>query len=625
MKLKYILASCLIGATGAFTTSCSDEFSDINSSQSAITNPDIRFLFTECLREFEPMDYTAWFYDVPRLASWGQCTVDPGSNSAQFNIVTEQGSVGSHVYRMLRMVNDLRYHISLMSEEDKARNEYLQYLCNPLLVYMSMNDSDMYGSRQYSEAEQARYTNPPLFLPKYDTSEELVDIWLKELDLTIDYLTSHKDLKDVLGIQDFIYNGKIQKWAKLANSLKLKIAARLINKDRQKAISIANEAIASPAGLILSSEEDFIYNRGLHDNHWNNEFPQSVGRDLLINFMKENHDTRLLSAFTKNDFNGPVIQAFLDQKKELPPYIVKEADIQDGKFLGWKKESLGEPWVRYYGVPLEIAASKRDENKWLFDPDGKLLELATASGAKRHYDPLSYRNQELVKGIYDFTYPDAPDVAPDKDILQTPWYGIFFSAAEVNLLLAEFKLLGAAAPKSAQEYLTEGVRLSAYVYDKSAELNKVPYYAHTCMNDPHDKLIKINDQMVEDMLSHDVYKLNGSLKENLEKIYIQQYIHYILNPVDQFVNVRRTGIPMKGSALLPWGEFDKVLNYTPLIPRRFKVTEPVKTDLLHDITVKAYEDQGYSFGTDGGDPSVLNTQRVWIDKENPQFGEGPKM
>ena len=33
-----------------------------------------------------------------------------------------------------------------------------------------------------------------------------------------------------------------------------------------------------------------------------------------------------------------------------------------------------------------------------------------------------------VKGIYDFTYPDAPDVTPDKDIQITPWYGIYFSA-----------------------------------------------------------------------------------------------------------------------------------------------------------------------------------------------------
>ncbi len=40
--------------------------------------------------------------------------------------------------------------------------------------------------------------------------------------------------------------------------------------------------------------------------------------------MKDNRDTRLLSAFTKNEFNGAVIQAFLDQGKEIPPYIAEK-------------------------------------------------------------------------------------------------------------------------------------------------------------------------------------------------------------------------------------------------------------------------------------------------------------
>lgn len=620
MKLKYIITSCLLGA-GLFS-SCADEFKDINSSESAISTPNVRFLFAECLYKFEPMDYSAWYYDMPRLGMWSQCIVNPGGNLDNFNLITEQGSVGSHVYQMLRMTNDLRYQISQMSEEDKAKYEYIQYLCNPLLVLVGINDSDMYGSRQYSEAEQARYTDPPLFLPKYDTQEELVDYWLKELDDCINYLSSH-NVSDVLGSQDFVYNGDLTKWVKLANSLKLKIAARIINKDRAKAISIVNQAVSSPVGLIETADGDLVYNRGKNNNHWNNNFPHGLGHDLLINFMKENRDTRLLSAFTKNEFNGAVVQAFLNQNKELPPYIAENAIIENRTFKGWKGD--GEPWVRFYGAPLEIGAGLENANEWIFDPTGLRFQLKTQAGGTRNYVALSRRNQELVKGIYDFTYPDDPDVAPDKDILQTPWYGIFFSAAEVNLLLAEFKLLGANLPKSAQDYLTSGCRLSAYVYDHAAELNQVPYYTRTCVNDPFDKTIKIDDTMVNDMLEHDAYKLNGNTAENLEKVYIQQYIHYIMNPVDQFVNVRRSGVPMKGSKLLPWDEFSKLQDFVTFVPRRFKVSEPAPTDQLHDITLEAIKAQGYSYGSDNADPDKLNSQRVWYDKENPQFGEGPKL
>lgn len=61
MKLKYLFASCILGA--GLLSSCADEFKDINSSEGDISTPNIRFLFTECLYQFEPMDYSAWYYD----------------------------------------------------------------------------------------------------------------------------------------------------------------------------------------------------------------------------------------------------------------------------------------------------------------------------------------------------------------------------------------------------------------------------------------------------------------------------------------------------------------------------------------------------------------------------------
>ena len=106
----------------------------------------------------------------------------------------------------------MRFDIKSASclKRKKATYEYIQYLCNPLLVYLSIQDADLYGSRQYTEAEQARYTNPPLLLPKYDTQEELLEVWLKELDQTINYLSSN-EIKDVLNNQDFIYKGDLKK------------------------------------------------------------------------------------------------------------------------------------------------------------------------------------------------------------------------------------------------------------------------------------------------------------------------------------------------------------------------------------------------------------------------------
>lgn len=625
MKYKFIAATLFLGA-GLFS-SCLDDFAEINSKPEDVTTPDIRYLFTSCLAEVEPMDYSAWYYDFNRVANWSQATVSRGGNLSSINLITDQGSIGYQVNRLLRLVNEVRFQVSKMSPEDKAKHEYIQYLCNPLLVYVGMYDSDMYGSRQYTEAEQARYTDPPILKPKFDTQKELFEVWLKELDETINYLTTN-NISSGLGGQDFIYRGDLKKWAKLANSMKLKIAARLINEDKARAIKIANEVAKSPAGVLSETGDDFVFNKGKNDNHWNNDISASmnIGNKQLIDFLVANRDPRLRIIFQKNDFSSKVVQAFLDQKKTLPPYIANNVITEevDGKtvFKEWK--APGEPWVRYYGVPLEIGASKVEDNKWYFNPDGTLFTLLTKEGKEKKYSPLAYRNEEIVRGQQDYNYPVAPDEKPDRDIEDWGWYGLYCSAGEINLLLAEFKLLGADLPKSAQEYLTAGVTLSAKAFDNIAAKNHIPYYDKTS-SDKFDVSIKLKDGEIETMLAHAPYQLNGSVAENLEKVYLQQYIHYLMSPIDQFVTVRRSGVPMKSSTIYKWEALDSQTDYTPLIPRRFKVSEPSPTDILHDIAVEAYKAQGFTYGSGNDIPATLNTERIWYDKKAPQFGEGPNV
>lgn len=624
MKYKVLTLACMMGF--GLLSSCQDDFSELNQKPSDITKPNIRYLFTQCERSFQPGDYSQWYGGFNDISTWAQTTVPTGGNSSDLNRPdVEANGCGYQVNEVLRYANEIRYQIDNMSDEDKAKYEYIKYLCNPMLVYLSIEDADMFGSRQYTEAEMARYTNPPLLLPKYDTQEELMEVWLKELDETLNYLNNN-EVTDLLSSQDFIYYGKVEKWAKLANSLKLRIAARLINKDRARAIKIAEEVAANPAGVLSSIDDDFVYNKGKKDNNWNNNFSVGAGSQQLINFMVSNRDPRLFYFFQKNDYNSNVVQAYFDQKKDLPFYIAANVEYKEegGKkvFTGWK--APGEPWVRYYGLPCEIGAGQNNDYRDYFDPSKIIFSLENKNGDKKTYQPLALRNQEMIKGMLTYTFPDAPDVAPEQDNEQHGWYGLYFSAGEVNLLLAEFKLLGANLPRSAQDYLIDGVTLSVQGYDFVAGKNHIPYYDTPYKNDKFDKTIKLTNDQLTEMLSHDVYKLTGNKKSDLEKVYIQQYIHYMMAPIDQYVTMRRSGVPMKNSTLLPRKEFDSQLGDSYYIPRRFAVMAPEKSNLLYDITIKAYQDQGYTYeGTEAINPQKLSTERVWIDKENPAFGDGP--
>nr|WP_129734366.1 SusD/RagB family nutrient-binding outer membrane lipoprotein [Parabacteroides goldsteinii] len=624
MNYKYIAAIFLLAGAGLFS-SCQDKFADINSDPTKVTNPNIRFLFTQFETAFQPADYSQWFYGFESMSIWAQATTSRGGNDNKINIVSGSGC-GYQVNEALRYANEIKHQISLLDGEEKDKYEYIQYLCNPILVFLSMEDADMYGSRQYSEAEMVRYGGT--LTPKYDTQEELFDLWLQQLNETLTYLAEKKPT-DILSSQDFLYKGDLSKWAKFANSLKLKIATRLINKDKARALQIVNEAVNNAAGLVLTREDDIVINKGKRNNNFNNNLDGlGAGSQQLINFMVENRDPRLFSIFMKNSYNANVIQGFFDQERAIPSYIEKNVEYktENGKkvFTGWK--APGEPWVRYYGTPCQVDLNKNPEFDEYFDPNGVLFCLYDEQGVKKTYTPIAYRNKESVKGGFTYTYPDVPGVTPVEDKEPYGWYGLYFSAGETNLLLAEFKLLGANLPKSAQEYLTTGIEQSVRSYDYIAGQNHLPYYDKPYSNDPFDKSIKLTEEQVSEMLSKDAYKLTGNLREDLEKVYIQQFIHYMMLPMDMFVTARRSGIPMKDSKILPRVQFDPVLGESFVIPRRFPVSAPDKADLLFDITIAAYEAQGFTYsGEQYNTPSTLSKERVWYDKEAPELGAGPKL
>lgn len=67
------------------------------------------------------------------------------------------------------------------------------------------------------------------------------------------------------------------KWARFGNSLKLKIAVRLLHADKALAFRLQKKACKNPAGLMESLDHDFIWNKGIKDYHFNDAVnPQSA-------------------------------------------------------------------------------------------------------------------------------------------------------------------------------------------------------------------------------------------------------------------------------------------------------------------------------------------------------------
>lgn len=623
-RYQYMAASLLLAGSSLIWTGCRDDFSELNQDPSAITTGNVPYLFAQGVLEFEPSDYTYWFYNANQMYQWMQVLVSTSGVSE----TTFEGGTNPGLYsiNVLKYANEIKYVRSQMSEEESATYEQYAAAMDVLVAYMGIFDSDFIGNIPQTEAAQALHGGT--LTPKYDSVESLYDLWLSNLDKAIVSFTTAKD-QNFIASQDAVYGGKTAQWAKLANSLKLKIAARLISQNKAKALQIAEEVVNASCGVLDGEADDFLFNKATYNStnqdktyHWNNGILANVGgSQTLIDFLVDNRDPRVRFVFQKNDWNSKVVQLFFDAGKQaqIPHYILEKVDYTvgtDGKYTFNEWKAPGEPWVRYQGLPLAFNAGQQAGTYG----DWFNYNITCKYDDNYTYVPFSFFQQEQVYGRIDFTLPVAAGDAVIEDKEDNPWFGMYLTTAEVNLFLAEFKLLGANLPGTASDYFDKAVRASVEEYDRLASLNKIPYYGTTYEYDPNEKEIDLVAGEIDAMMSHDNYKLTGDNASDLEKVYIQQILHYMMSPVDAYVTSRRSGIPKIGSEI--FNRVDYTANGIPVtkIPRRMALSAPSPTDLMYDILIESYKEQGFSVGS--GD--ILNSERLWQDIGAPQWGEGPK-
>ena len=625
------LAMGLCTACLALTMGCSEsDYADINTDPSKVTKGDPIFLFTQAQVEYQPFDYLLWYYDGAYTSKFVQAYTPAASFNDLFNKMAELGGVGSQSIKVKLYENEINSVLSSMPADKAAQYTHLSAMANALSVYMALFDTDLFGSRPYSEAARARLDGT--LTPKYDSQPQLFDQWLKELDADLEKLKV-TTTQIAVGNSDLAYNGDAAKWVKFINGIKLKIAVRLLHQDKARAIKIAEEVGAADANVMKDITDDYVYNKGTGGDGGNNTYGTDNSVNLgvssknVIDFMRRNKDPRMLVMFTKNDFNSEVIQAFFDAQARgdnncaIPKYILDQVNYTtDAKghkhFVSWKGD--GEPWVRYHGLPIGIKLS--DDAQYTGDNNYFVATRwkVTDGDKSKTYSPLSYFNEELVRGRVDYTFPTAPKGKVVQDVEDNPLYEMTLSAAEMNLYLAEFKLLGANLPRAAADYFKTGVEASALAYNRMATLNKIPYYDKAHCNDPKDEPVTYDSTAIKTMMTNPDYQLTGNRDADLEKVYIQLYLHFYYQPLEQFVTVRRSGVPKVGSSLIPW----VALKPSKDIPRRFYIAQPELSDKMRAIIEAAMREQGFSF-TDGQNPDVLNAERVWYDKGAPNFGEGP--
>ena len=601
-------------------TSCRDKFAELNQKPDAVTTAEPSFLATRAQTLFETNDYLFWFYNQAYYFRWSQMgnsgVFSEGSYGMDASVVHRQTSY----ITMLSYRNDIDRYI-----EAYEHPEYKAYsaMCGVLAIYGAIYAIDINGDIQYTEASQYRYGGP--LTPKYDHVEDLFNLFVEELDGYI--ATFNDESQVVVAKQDIIYNGNMAKWAKLANSLKLKIAVRLYGNNPAKAGQIAQSVVSSSVGYIDSVDDAFIFHKtdaatgGDLAYQTGNSISMIGGSENVINYMVNSRDPRVRFFYTKNGFNSKIIQEFIDEGKaeNLPPFVTENINVdEEGNFVSYK---LGEPWNRYHGRPVvwEMSDEYQAMKGIYFDYMDRYQ--LTVGEANKSYGIFSSLSEEMIRGRCGFSVPTIPGGPVIQDNAQMPWWGMYLGAGETNLYLAELRQLGAISTGSAQSYYERGVELSVREWDFVAGKNKIPYYGTTYGYDELEESIELKEGEIAAMLETAGAKWDGSM----EKIYLQQLMNFTMLPNEMYVTARRSGYPKVGSTLLPYVKFDKF--ELAGIPRRFEFTEPAPTDIMHDIRMESLKEQGLTPGKNQSGmgfstTSVLNTERLWQDKNAPQWGSG---
>ena len=494
-KINIIVCLSLI-----FAVSCTDDFNEINEQPDALSVSDVsaKFFVTNIQKGlFKPVAGALWFGQIFHQDQYA------GQHSGGHSQYAWDGNFGWEYTAWLQegtngwlagYNSSLTSYLKQVGEGGALEND--QYYAIGLIMkglYYQLY-TDQVGMIPYSEA-----SDPDIKLPKYD---EQIDIYrgvIAELNEAISLIgsnTSTGEGVNLLRENDVIFNGDMQKWKQLANSLKLRMALRAHGAPGEDFASAAvSEAISS--GVLADSDALFeSYNQVSniwveHSSYGDiyygfGEIGQWKMGEPLINALSSVNDPRL-SFMSKPSPGGTVS---LD--------ISEASDTQ----IAFLKSTLDNA-----GLVLDTDYSWTQTSS----------ELTITMAENTNYVGLPLRLSPNIKGLFNGNLFSSPaDIVVNKSNEGkeiSPF--IVMSAADSHFMIAEAIVKGLASGDAAGHYQT-GLEYAMNLWGAS---------------------------LTSDFSSSEMGSLTGSVEEKLEKIATQRWIANYTNGYEAWSIVRDTGYP----------------------------------------------------------------------------------
>lgn len=161
---------------------------------------------------------------------------------------------------------------------------------------------DLYGPMPYSKVPEGGIATA------YDSQEEVYKAMFNDLDTAIDSLYKfNQENPENVDMEEFdhIYKGYFSKWVRFGNTLKLRMAMRIVYADPSLAKQKAEEAVSHPGGLIDANRFNALNLYPKNPiNLITNDWQDSKACADIIAYMNGYKDPRLEKYFTKSNVKG---------------------------------------------------------------------------------------------------------------------------------------------------------------------------------------------------------------------------------------------------------------------------------------------------------------------------------
>lgn len=281
--LKYIIAPLLVIS---LISSCTDDFQEFNSDPSLLTKDqlDVGLLLTRVQKQVIINGNSP----IGIFSNYSGYSSSGGNRPFDGGFYPDEFTKG---YNNLLNISEI---IRLTEGDPNKVNQHS--ISRIMRVYIFQYLTDLYGDIPYSEA--VREYSKVITQPQYDTQESIYRDMLNELEEASDMLDENVTLS--FEGADLIYNGDIDKWKRLANSLRLRLALRVRYADSGLAMKHISEVISldlvdsNDGNAYVKTSEDFEDNRNPIYNRLvsRDGIPEFMGK-TIIDLLKTDNDPRL--------------------------------------------------------------------------------------------------------------------------------------------------------------------------------------------------------------------------------------------------------------------------------------------------------------------------------------------